>query len=58
MMYIDGQVAAQRHHDQLDAAHHARLVRALRAQRRAGRLSDRANAALRRASATTTHVAD
>ena len=57
MMYIDGQVAAQRHHDQLDAAHHARLVRALRAQRRAGRLSERADAALRRAAAST-HVTD
>ncbi len=52
MSLINGQVAALRHHDQLDAAHHSRLVRALRAQRRAGRLSDRAAAALTRAAAT------
>ncbi len=56
MSIIDGQVAALRHLDQLDAAHHARLVRALRAQRRAGRLADHAASALTRASAT--HLAD
>lgn len=51
MTLIDGQVAATRHHELLDAAHHARLVRALRAQRRAGRMAERAATALRRASA-------
>lgn len=51
MTLLDGHLAALRHHDQLDAAHRARLVRALRAQRRAGRMADRADAALRRAGA-------
>ena len=57
MTTLDGQVAAALHHLQLDAAHHARLVRALRAQRRAGQLADRADSALRRASAPG-HLAD
>jgi hypothetical protein len=51
MTFIDQQVAAAWHQEHLDAAQRIRLVRALRAQRRAGRLSRRAVDAVRRATA-------
>lgn len=51
MTLIDQQMAAVWHREHLDAAHRARLVRALRAQRRAGRLTTRSSHAVQRATA-------
>jgi hypothetical protein len=52
MTLIDQQAAAVWHREHLDTAHRARLVRALRAQKRAGKLTTRSGEAVRRATAT------
>ncbi|HEX5534013.1 MAG TPA: hypothetical protein VFX33_09765 [Actinomycetales bacterium] len=51
MTLIDQQAAAVWHREHLDTAHRARLVRALRAQKRAGKLTTRSGEAVQRATA-------